>query len=101
MNYINLTPHAIRLNDGRCFEPSGTIARVSSKHTAIMDDVCGVVYGEVSGLPEPVNGTRYIVSTMVLAAINDRGDVVAPATGHPDVIRNDKGQIVSVPCFRL
>jgi hypothetical protein len=35
---------------------------------------------------------------MVLAASN-RDDLVAPATGHPDTIRNEKGQIISVPGF--
>ena len=39
-----------------------------------------------------------IVSAMVLSA-SDRTDLVAPATGHPDTIRNDKGQIISVPGF--
>ncbi len=29
MNYKNLTPHAIKLNDGTEFPPSGTIARVA------------------------------------------------------------------------
>ena len=46
----------------------------------------------------------YIVSAMVLAANNSkprhkrRGDLVAPATGHPDCIR-ENGFIVSVPGF--
>ena len=30
---------------------------------------------------------------------SDRADLVAPATGHPDIIRCSKGQIVSVPGF--
>ena len=28
-----------------------------------------------------------------------RADVVSPATGHPDTVRNEKGHIVSVPGF--
>lgn len=98
INYINLTPHAIVLNDGRIFEPSGIIARVSSSYSDIIDDVCTQVYGEVTGIPAMQENTRYIVSAMVLAA-TDRDDVVAPATGHPETTRNDKGHIVSVPCF--
>jgi hypothetical protein len=35
----------------------------------------------------------------VLSACDDRDDVVAPATGHPDTMRNDKGHIISVPGF--
>ena len=53
-------------------------------------------------LPEPEEGTIYIVSAMVLAANNSkprcRGDLVAPATGHPECKR-ENGFIVSVPGF--
>jgi len=86
------------LNDGRKFEPSGLIARVSSEFTPIVDDVCSVTFGEVANLGEPKENTTYIVSAMVLSA-TDRPDVVAPATGHPDTVRNEKGHIVSVPAF--
>ena len=100
MEYINLTPHTINLNDGRVYLASGEQARVSSSHTAIVDDVCETVFGEVTGLPVPTEGVRYIVSGMVLAALKGtRPDVVGPATGHPDVVRNEQKQIVSVPCF--
>ena len=99
MNYINCTPHSIVLNDGRTFDPSGSVARVSSSFTNVVNDVCSVVYGEVEGLPAPKEGTMYIVSAMVLSANSTRTDLVAPASGHPDTIRNEKGHIVSVPCF--
>lgn len=100
MEYINLTPHAIVMNDGRVFEPSGVVARVSSSFTEFVDDVCQQQFGEVQDLPAPAEGVRYIVSGMVLSALQGaRGDVVAPATGHRDCVRNDKGHIVSVPGF--
>lgn len=49
---------------------------------------------------EPEEGTIYIVSALVLAAAKEKGrtDVVAPATGHPDCVR-ENGFIVSVPGF--
>ncbi len=97
-NFINLTPHTIKLNDGRVFPASGNVARVTSSHSEIVEDVCTVIYGEVTGLPEPVANTKYIVSGMVLEAVK-RDDVVAPASGHPAVVR-ENGQVVSVPCFR-
>ena len=98
--YINLTPHAIALNDGRIFAPSGVVARVTTSFADIVNDVCEVVYGEVENLPEPKEGgVVYIVSAMVLGGCKGRHDVVAPATGHPQTIRNEKGHIVSVPCF--
>jgi hypothetical protein len=101
MNFVNLTPHPIVLNDGRVFEPSQKVARVSSEYTDFDDNgVCSAVFGEVENLPEPQSGTMYIVSGMVLSAVKGyRGDVVAPATGHKDTVRNEQGHIVSVPGF--
>jgi hypothetical protein len=98
--YINLTPHTINLNDGRYFESVG-VARVSTTFTDIVDGECDVVYGDITGLSEPTAGIKFIVSAMVLDAAKKAGraDCVAPATGHPDCVRNDKGHIVSVPCF--
>jgi hypothetical protein len=99
MQFINLTPHAIHLNDGTVFEPSGTVARVISHHTDFgVDRVCRVCFGEIINLPEPKKGVYYIVSGMVATATN-RDDVVSPATGHLETIRSSKGQVVSVPGF--
>lgn len=96
--YINLTPHKININDGTSFPPSGNIARVSVTFSEIVDGECRQQYSEVEGIPSPKNGVRYIVSGLVLGA-SDRGDIVAPATGHPSAIRNNEGHIISVPCF--
>lgn len=96
--FINCTPHAIKLNDGRVFDPSGSVARVSSSFTDFTDDICTVQYGDLTGVPAAQDGVKYIVSAMVLAA-SDRSDLVAPATGHKDCVRDDKGFIVSVPGF--
>jgi hypothetical protein len=98
MNFINLTPHAINLNNGNTFPPSGQVARVSSSFSEIVDGLCCQEFGEVVGLPEPKEGVLYIVSGLIMSA-SDRTDIVAPATGHSEAIRNGKGQIVSVPCF--
>ena len=100
MNYVNLTPHTINMNDGRAFEPSGTIARVSVniKESSMGDGFYNQTYGEVEGLPAPKHDTLYIVSGLVMGATT-RMDVIAPATSHKDVVRNDKGHIVSVSGF--
>ena len=97
MTYENYTPHGIRLNDGREFESRG-VARVAASFTDIEGDVCHQAFGEVQGLPDARDGVSLIVSGMVLSA-SSRSDLVAPATGHPLTVRNDKGHIVSVPCF--
>ena len=93
----NFTPHAIVLNDGRSI-PSEGVARVRAQFGEFDMDVCSQNFGEVEGLPDPVAGTLLIVSAMVLGA-SSREDLVAPATGHPDTVRNEKGHIVSVPGF--
>lgn len=98
--FVNLTPHSIKLNDGREF-PSEGVARVSDTYTEFNEaGICSVSHGEINGLPAPREGVTYIVSAMVLSAAKEKGrnDVVAPATGHPNCVRKD-GFIVSVPGF--
>ena len=63
--FVNCTPHAIKLNDGRVFDPSGSVARVSSSFTDFTDDICTVVYGDLTGVPDAAEDTFYIVSAMV------------------------------------
>ena len=100
VKFINATPHPIVLNDGRVFEPSGVVPRVSQTITEFDSDLIAVQsFGEVEGLPEAEPGVVYIVSAMVLSAAKDRVDLVAPATNHELTIRNEKGHIVSVPGF--
>ena len=96
---VNLTPHAIVLDNGvssLTVQPSGTIARVSVdvEETAV-SGLYSQQFGDVAGLPEPVEGTLYIVSAMVLSAVPHRADVYAPATAL--AARNELGHIVSVP----
>ena len=96
--FKNFTPHAIVLNNGTKFESIG-LARVSATFSEIdSNGICKQVFGEVQGLPEAEDGTFLIVSALVLSA-SDRNDLVAPATGHKDCIRNEQGHIVSVPWF--
>lgn len=101
IKYINTTPHAIVLNDGTQYEVSDTISRVSATFSPIENGLCTQVFGDLVGLPKPVEGVRYIASAMVAsyAKIIGRTDVVAPATGHPECKRDSSGKIVSVPCF--
>ena len=102
--FINLTPHDIKLNDGTIYPATGKVARVANKFSNFCCGISKVFYGEIENLPEPEDGIYCIVSAMVLAANNSqpkcrrRGDLVAPATGHPDCKR-ENGFIVSVPGF--
>jgi hypothetical protein len=99
MKFVNLTPHRIVLNNGTVFESEG-VCRVDSSYTPFDENgISRVVFGEVTGLPEPQEGVVYIVSGLVVQALKGkRDDVVSPATGHPDCVRKD-GHPVSVPGF--
>lgn len=55
------------------------------------------VYGEVENLPEPQEGTYFLVNAMVLTA-STRMDLLAPDTG-PTAIRDEKGQVKEVVRF--
>lgn len=98
MQIINCTPHVVVLNNGESFPVSGNVARVSNSFEESGKGFFKVAYGEVTGLPDEQANTLYIVSSIVANA-TERMDVIVPATGHPDTIRNEKGQIVSVPGF--
>ena len=98
MNFINLTPHAIKFfkPDGSTVEipASGQLARLTTQ-TIQTDNIDGIpvtetVYGEVEGLPAPTEGNVYIVSSLVAQRVPDRTDVFIPA----ESVRDDQGRIV-------
>lgn len=108
MNIVNLTPHqvTVRTESGdRVFEPSGQVARVAvtSVQTDEIDGIPVVsqTYGQIEGLPEPQEGTIFIVSMVVRQAAQEKGrtDVVSPDTSPQGAIRNEQGQIVAVRGF--
>lgn len=98
MKMTNLTPHAITFvaDNGdviRKVEPSGILARCSVK-TETVGEMDGIpvttsVYGAVEGLPEPEDGTIYIVSSLVAQRVN-RDDVFIPN----ESVRDDQGRII-------
>jgi hypothetical protein len=114
LNYggiVNFTPHAVTVA-GVTYQPSGIVARIDDEYTEIVDGTCTVSRGKVKFLKDgqefhlngfDVEGTVHIVSAMVWEALRNTayGVWVAPATGHPDVVRNEKGHIISVPAFLL
>lgn len=115
--FVNLTPHALvlRTADGDItVPPSGQQARVATKSGAVSarEGIPVLVasptsYGSVEGIPEPVEGTFYLVSALVLGRVS-RPDVFAPGTGpqdgavrEPDTLPDGspnprKGQIIAV-----
>lgn len=101
MKFKNLTPHDIVLNDGTIYSKSWEIARVSTSYEPFDENkITKQTFGKIEWLPETTEEVIIIVSALVLSALQGtRQDVVAPATGHPDVKRNEKWQIISVPGF--
>lgn len=105
----NLTPHAITVSNlttgvEHTFEPSGTIARVSTtSENPVFCQTTGVVigrtiYGKVEGIGSPEDGP-VLVSALVLGRLGPEwsGVAFAPATGPNDnCIRDSKGHVVAV-----
>lgn len=111
MKFVNLTPHPINLNSGERFEESGIVCRVSST-LMVIDVIDGIrIFSgkeeDVENLPDPEPNTIFIVSNITLTRLlkkysmgyPPRFDIVAPATGHKDCIRDDDGEVISVPGF--
>lgn len=107
---VNYTPHDITVGD-ITYPPCGIVARVEESYETV-GETCEVKQGKVKfykGNEEfplqahEFDGTVNIVSAMVFEQTKNwmTGVWVSPATGHPDVVRNAKGQIFSVPAFRL
>lgn len=99
MTIINLTPHAINFlrEDNSVLAtivPSGTIARASQTREAV-GEVNGIVvnqcsYGSVTGLPDPQDGTIYLVSALTAQACPERSDVFIT----DDAVRDENGRII-------
>ena len=102
MKIVNLTPHALNFigADGETVlaVPSSGVARAKQARVAIgcvetdgaALPVCRTTYGEVEGLPEPEEGTVYVVSALTAQAVPERADVYI--TDNP--VRDEAGRII-------
>lgn len=101
MPIVNLTKLTIRLADENdevyaTFEPDDELEVKSSGEEVEVDGVpveLTSVTG-VEGLPDPQDGTYYIVPQPV-AYTHNRSDLIMPDTG-PTAIRNDDGTVHAV-----
>lgn len=99
MKIVNLTPHAItflREDDSILLtvEPSGQVARADQTRTPV-GTIAGIPankcsYGAVTGLPEPVPGTIYLVSALTAQACPERQDIFIV----DDTVRDENGRII-------
>ena len=105
-NLVNLTPHPITLldqNDQPLFTVESTgVARVSSQTTTVGTYAVNgfeiphthTVYGQIEGLPDPLAGVVFIVSGMIISALDQQGihrdDVVVPGLQ----VRDEQGRVI-------
>ena len=93
MGFINLTPHAIHIGE-LTVPPSGGVARCVESTTPVGEHegvhLVTTTYGEVTDLPVPVEGTIYIVSSLVRSAVPNRRDVASPGA----LVRDISGQVM-------
>lgn len=98
MKMVNLTPHPIAFvdEDGkviRTIESSGTV-RAHRASVKVYDidgiPVNRVIFGPITDLPEPEDGTVYIVSSLVAQGISERTDVYIV----DDTVRDETGRII-------
>jgi hypothetical protein len=97
MKLVNLTPHMVNLPG--LTVPSEGLARVSEIATEVSRlhtagpapiPVYSVSYGAVTGLPEPVEGTIYLVSSLIRSALPERGDLGSPY----GLVRDAEGRVI-------
>ena len=93
----NCTPHDIVIFGATggvivTLKPSGDVARV--EQTLVQVGECDGIpiyrrrFGDLVGLPEPVDGVWFVVSALVAQAAPRRGDLLSPG----ELIRNTAGQ---------
>ena len=99
MKLVNLTPHSITFVDAfgnavLTVEPSGLVARCSVVREKI-GEINGIPvnqtrFGKVENLPEPQEGTIFIVSALTAQAVPEREDVFIT----DDAVRDEQGRII-------
>ncbi len=102
MKIVNLTPHTLNFYNGDkvvlSVEPSGLVARADQVRTPAgqldADEITIPIntntYGTVKNLPDPVDGTVYVVSALTAAAVHGRDDVFIV----DDAVRDDANRVI-------
>lgn len=107
-SFKNYTPHEIHVQtplETFIFHSDGN-ARVEEEQSMIGEhggiELRFTTYKEITGIPEPKEGIKYIVSMVVAQAntklTHPRNDLVCPDSGK-SCLRNEKGMITAVTGF--
>jgi len=95
--FVNLTPHALQVFDLQgnflvTLPPSGQVARCKATTSVVAIEegipLLTTVFGTVEGLPEPLEGTTYVVSLLIRSALPNRTDLASPG----ELLRDSAGQ---------
>lgn len=107
MRIVNLTPHEVKIVDGGnnvvAVFPSDGVAR-ASQHDVLVDEINSIPvvkteFGEVLGLPEPTEGTVFIVSRITVEAVRAQGLSTDDLLVTSGAVRDDQGRIVGCRAF--
>ena len=105
---INLTPHAVNL-----VKPDGSIVTFESQGIAraaqtVVDAgtvngfrLVRTTFGAPECLPEPQEGTFYIVSAILVSAARNAGRSVADLLLPAETVRDETGRITGCQAFAL
>jgi len=88
---VNCTPHPIKILkvgiqiefppeeiSARCIQSTKVVETVEDINSGILFSLTATTYGEVIGLPDPEEGTHYIVSKIVAERCKKRKDLLIP-----------------------
>lgn len=104
MKFINLTPHTINIiskDFKMSIDPdkSYPVPRVNMQRHELCTIMSIPIYkntvGDVMNLPDQVDDTYYIVSTLVKMAAPARKDLLSPG----NLIRDDRGNVIGCDGF--
>jgi hypothetical protein len=99
MKLVNLTPHTLHIHSYDGAEVTALPSEGSAR-CAVFEEQIGDVnntipiyatrYGEIDGLPDPQEGTAYVVSLLVRQSLPERKDLLSPG----QLIRDDEGKVI-------
>ena len=101
---LNFTPHNLNVVDINGVTqqlPSVGVARLATSTVSVNPingfGVVATAFADVTGLPDPVSGTYYVVSRLVFSACPGRLDVLCPG----ELIRDIDGNVVGCKGFSI